>query len=1364
MQLLKLHAAIWLTCLAGSASDAIVPAMRFEPNLGQTDPGVAFISRAPGHTVFLTPATATVRTASRIFTIALVGANPEATAFFPEPAGAPAHYIVAGRPNGPVDVPTYDRVGYGNVYPGIDVIYYDNRGLLGYLFVVHASANPALIRFLFRGIDNIETDGNGDPVFRAGVQEARQAHPHAHQLQGMQSEAVETRFSILGRNALGIDVAKYDRTRPLVVDAGLNYSTYLGGTGQNNATAVAVDAAGNAYVTGWTESLDFPEQSGPRIGSPHGVDVYVAKVNSTGQGIYISYLGGTGDDRAFGIAVDASNCPIVVGGTYSSNFPISNAVQARFGGGRDAFIAKLNSAGTGLIFSTYLGGSGLDSANAVTVDTQGNIYVAGETTSPGFPVVNYYQRLLGGGTDSFVAKLSGTGALIYSTFLGGTNDDRATAIAVDTSGNAYVAGSTSSSDFPVVNAFQKHAGGGQDAFAAKLGPSGNALIYCTFLGGSGVGASEVANAIAVDSSGAAYIAGTTNSTDFPLSNPAQSFLNGSQDAFLVKVAPSGDAVVYGTYFGGSGVDVATALTVDITGRAYVAGYTASTDLPAINAVQSSSGGGYDAFVATLSPSGTIEMATYLGGAGSDSAYGIGRDVKGDVLVVGQTFSSDFPVGNGCQSSKPAPASAFLAVYSGPPGLSVSISHSGNFMQGQAGAFYIVTVTNKGSGPTSGPVTLTVAVPAGMTLVSIGGTGWSCSGGACARSDVLAGGAAYPSVTITVNVASNASASLSTSATVSGGGSATANAADPTSVSTSFQAANLSVSPNSGAGLAQVFTATYSDSIGYQDIGPALFMVASDATGVSGCFAMWIQTGNLFYLGNDAANNWLGPIQGGSSGTLQNSQCVLNAATSSGSGAGGTATVKFGLTFLGGFAGLKNLYQMVFGTGGNTAWQQKGTWSPGAAQAPVNLSVTPGSGSGVTQVFSASYSDAQGYRDIDEAFFMVAANATGVGGCFAMWIQAGNLFYLGNDSATVWIGPIQGASNATLQNSQCTLNGSTSSGSGAGDTLTVKFGLSFAAGFTGPKTTYQMVFGSGGNTAWQQIGTWTPTLLQFPVNVATAPNAGAGASQVFTANYSDAQGYQDISRVFFMVAGSGTGVAGCFAMLVPVANQLYLGNDSATVWVGPIQAGSSASLQNSQCILNGATSSGSGAGSILTATFGLSFLSGFTGPKNIYQMVFGGGGNTGWELKGSWNPTASPPTNVSVSPASGTGTNQVFAAAYADAQGYQDITFAFFMVAGNGTGIGGCFAMWVPSSNLFYLGNDAATAWLGPVQGGSTSTIQNSQCTLNGAASSGNGTGSTLTVHFGLSFAGSFTGTKNTYQMVFGAAGNTGWQPVGAWIP
>lgn len=648
--------------LSLTAQAATPRAFRFEPNVGQTGSEVAFVARGPNQTLFLTSGGATLRHESAVLKMYFAGANPAAEVVGLDPLESRVHYLIGVPEEWHTDVPTYARVQYRNIYPGVDLIYYDNHGILEYDLVLKPGAAASDIRLRFEGTDVIRPDADGDVVLRTPVGEWRHSTPEVYQLRNGHRAKVGGRFRALAADEIGFDIEDYDRSRPLVIDPSLVFSTYLGGSGDGAATSIALDAAANTYVTGWTVSTDFPARAGTQLGNPSGVDAYVAKLSPEGELLYITYVGGADDDRGYGIAVDNSGLAVIAGWTYSGNFPIVNGTQPGIGGGRDGFVAKLNTAGNGLIFSTYCGGSGSDSSNAVALGGQGDIYVAGETASTNFPVLNGLQTQIGGGQDAFIAKFTSAGARSYSTFLGGTGDDRATAIAVDGFGQAFVTGSTYSSNFPVIGAFQSTLAGGQDAFAAKVGSGGNTLLYSTYLGGGGggAGAPETGNGIAIDSSGYAYIAGATSSLNFPTFNAMKSSLSGSEDAFVLKLSVSGSALVYSTYLGGSSVDLATAIAVDSTGRTYVAGYTASSDFAVARAVQPSKGGSYDGFVARLNGAGSVlEMGTFIGGAGSDSAYGIALDAIGDIYVIGQTLSQNFPTVNASQAYEAGPSSAFV---------------------------------------------------------------------------------------------------------------------------------------------------------------------------------------------------------------------------------------------------------------------------------------------------------------------------------------------------------------------------------------------------------------------------------------------------------------------------------------------------------------------------------------------------------------------------------------------------------------------------------------------------------------------------------------------------------------------------------
>ncbi len=588
-----------------------------------------------------------------------LGANPGVQAIGLEPLQTQTHYMIGAAEQWHTGLPSFSRVEYRDIYPGIDIVYYGDQSGLKYKLIFHPGADPSQVMLRFEDTEPIHVETNGDIVLHAFGGEWRHSNVKSYELRSGVRSRVPVQFVASGPNEVTIAARRRRSLETMVII----YGTYLGGSGQDSATSITVDAAGNTYVAGWTESTDLPETAGTRLGRPNGVDAYVAKLSPSGTVLYITYLGGSGEDRAFGICVDGSGSAVVVGTTYSMNFPTLNAVQASLAGGHNAFVAKLNAAGNGLVFSTFLGGNGADSANAVALDAQANIYVAGETTSSNFPILNPLQFGSGGGDDAFVSKFSSIGARLYSTYLGGAGNDRATAIAVDASGDAYITGSTYSTNFPTQDAFQAKLGGGQDAFAAKVGASGNSLIYSTYLGGSGgtVSAPETGNGIAVDSTGSAYIAGATSSSNFPTLSPLQPVLNGSEDAFVLKLSAAGSSLVYSTYLGGSSFDVATAIAIDSADNAYVVGYTASTDFPVANAIQGSNAGSYDAFIVELSSAGNnLVLGTYLGGSGSDSGNSIALDGSGNIYVGGQTLSTAFPTSAAVQLYPSASAATFVA--------------------------------------------------------------------------------------------------------------------------------------------------------------------------------------------------------------------------------------------------------------------------------------------------------------------------------------------------------------------------------------------------------------------------------------------------------------------------------------------------------------------------------------------------------------------------------------------------------------------------------------------------------------------------------------------------------------------------------
>ena len=669
--------------------------IRFELNQGQTDSQAKFIARGPGYSLFLTPVEATLRLriADRGMRIGEIDnasitkipqsaiRNPQSDVLRMKLVGASADPLIRALDELPgkinyftgqdqsrwrAQVPSFARVKYENVYRGVDLVYYGNQGQLEYDFIVAPGADPSTIRLTFEGADKMQIDAVGDLVLHMPGGQVRQRKPLVYQEVNGARREIPSRYIILNPRSsildpqVAIEVGNYDLAKPLIIDPVLVYSTYLGGSGIDEGSSIAVDAAGQVYVAGFTESLDFPLKGAAQSNPGVGQDAFVAKLNAAGaQLIYATYLGGSGRDNAVSIAADSSGNAYVTGFTSSPNFPALNAMQPVRNGPFNSFVTKLDRAG-GVVYSTYLGGGRADFGSSVTVDATGNVYVAGMTTSTDFPMSNALQPAFGGISDVYVAKLDPSGArLLFSTYLGGATTDGATSVAVDAAGDVYVAGVTNSTDLRTVNPLQaRHGGGLSDGFVVKLNPMGSELIYATYLGG---GRADRIFRLVVDAAGNAYVTGDTDSSNFPTANARQPFYRGGTDAFVAKINPSGSALVYSTYLGGDGIDGGAAIAVEPSGNVVVTGFTSSASFPTFRPLQQANGGGsFDAFVARIDQQGRLNYSTYLGGRGSDSGFGVAVDSSGAAYVMGLTDSPNFPLANPLQASNGGAYDIFIA--------------------------------------------------------------------------------------------------------------------------------------------------------------------------------------------------------------------------------------------------------------------------------------------------------------------------------------------------------------------------------------------------------------------------------------------------------------------------------------------------------------------------------------------------------------------------------------------------------------------------------------------------------------------------------------------------------------------------------
>ncbi|MGE3913031.1 MAG: SBBP repeat-containing protein [Chloroflexota bacterium] len=622
-----------------------------------------------------------------------------------------------------VGVPAFEQVTYAEAWPGITVTF--ARGVDGpkSAYEVAAGADPGQIRLLYTNA-RVHVDELGVLVAETPLGELRESPPVAWQERDGTRTLVQARYELLtepgaDETEYGFALGAYDPGLPLVIDPQITYASYVGGSGRDWGRAVAVDGAGNVYMTGMIEAPGtLPSASATFDNSHNGnLDAFVVKMNPAGTGLlYASFIGGSGDDSGFGIAIDAAGSAYISGLTVSTEatFPAGSGLGAlatfdgTFNGGSgiefggDAFVAKVNPAGTALVYASYIGGSGDDTSNGIAVDAQGNAYVTGLASAPistlpdgGGPggLTTFDGSFNGGGGDAFVVKVNPAGtALVYGAYIGGSGFDQAYGIAVDAAGNAYVTGRAESSEatFPNGSGMASftsfdptHNGGTGDAFVAKVNAAGTALAYVGFVGGNGY---DYAYSVAVDAQGSAYVTGPAGSNEatFPNGNGMGSFTTfdntyngGDEDGFVVKVNPAGTGLLYASYIGGSGVDVGVGVAVDGSGHAYVTGGTTSMEgtfptgtgmgalknnvgvVPTFHGTTTVNQDGTfeDGFLVRVNAAGTaLDYAGFLGGNGIDSSppfstetgVGVAVDAAGNAYVTGRTNSNEgtFPDGLG----------------------------------------------------------------------------------------------------------------------------------------------------------------------------------------------------------------------------------------------------------------------------------------------------------------------------------------------------------------------------------------------------------------------------------------------------------------------------------------------------------------------------------------------------------------------------------------------------------------------------------------------------------------------------------------------------------------------------------------------
>jgi hypothetical protein len=678
--------------------------LSFVENRGQLPGDVLFYARDAGADLLFTPSAFVTRLRGAgaavppaDLRVEMIGTRTDAAPISMQRAGGVVNIFEGNDPSRWLTgIPTHARIGYTAPWPGIDVWYDGHDGRLESTYAVAAGADPGLVRLRYSGHDGLSLAPDGGLLISTPAGMASESAPVIYQELGAQRVHVGGRFDIIDHDTVGFVVADYDHRYPLLIDplythAALAYSTFLGGSGSEQANAIAVGSDGSAYIAGFTTSSNAPGQTLPNVGARDAFVIKLSPTGGLGPGTYTTYFGGLDVDEAKAIAVNAAGEAYVTGSTASGAdpitglgaFPTISPYQAANAGGAgtlDAFVTRLATNGAPN-YSTYLGGGGDDTGRGIALGTgtsAGKVFVTGTTLSADFPLFNQPAlNALLGLSDAFVTELdpatTPASQLVYSQYLGGSLPDNGRAIAVDASGNAYVTGSTGptnavigTNDFPTTTG-PIGPGGLEDAFVTKITLTTGARVYSTRIGGSITGpgtGTDGGYGIAVDGSGSAYVTGLTHSADFPLTTPLQPTWGGGDDAFVIKLTPAGTGRVYSTYLGGSGGDAGAAIAVSTTGEAFVTGSTFSANFPNSHAFQSQhiAPTSADAFVTRINAAGNAYVySTYLGGESTDRGWGIAVDGSSNAYVAGATLSAtNFPTLGPYQPANAGLGDAFAA--------------------------------------------------------------------------------------------------------------------------------------------------------------------------------------------------------------------------------------------------------------------------------------------------------------------------------------------------------------------------------------------------------------------------------------------------------------------------------------------------------------------------------------------------------------------------------------------------------------------------------------------------------------------------------------------------------------------------------
>jgi len=664
--------------------------LRFEANTGQVDSKAQFLSRGKGYKLFLSsnesvvilnrklnsnsiknvksPDKASPEIEFASVHMKLLDSNPSAKFKGEKKSITKSNYFRGSDPSKwRQNNPNFGKVRYESVYPKIDLVYYGNNNKLEYDFIVNPGGDYNAIQMAFDGVNELLLDPNGNLILSTKTGNIIQNAPIIYQMVEGEKILVAGNYELVNKNQVRFKVDKYNKAIPLIIDPILEFSTYLGGSGGDDSVSMTLDNDGNIYVTGQTNSSDFPIEGAYQNTYQGGsFDVFITKLNPDATEIlYSTYLGGSVRDGGWqDLTVDDSGNIFIAGSTDSNNFPLLDSLFPK-NGGLDAFLTKIDPTGSILLFSTLIGGSSDERIFDVILDSSNNVLIAGKTWSSNYPILNALQPNFGGVTEIFLSRFSlddGEYTLDTSTYYGGNHEDRPKEMILDSQGYLYMTGDTGSTNFPTVNGYQDSIGegfvNGRDFFLLKLSPDLQSVSFATYLGGN---QADMGESITLDEFNNIYVTGSTwGSSNLPIKDAFQdSFNGGNNDCVLAKFDTDGN-LLFSSYFGGSASEECRSIRLDSVGQIYISGLTNSSNIPMVDPIQDTVQS-FDGFLVRFNADiSEINFSTYIGGTGGDSIQATEFNSYQDLILFGNTNSSDFPVVSATQSTLAGNSETFIA--------------------------------------------------------------------------------------------------------------------------------------------------------------------------------------------------------------------------------------------------------------------------------------------------------------------------------------------------------------------------------------------------------------------------------------------------------------------------------------------------------------------------------------------------------------------------------------------------------------------------------------------------------------------------------------------------------------------------------